>query len=78
LAALVWTWVALVVLGRFLAARGRRRLLLVLAIVMTLAVVMNLATPSAIERAVWAPFSVLVALVSWMCWWRERRAARRA
>ena len=78
LTALVWTWVALVVLGRFLAARGRRRVLLLLAIVMTIAVVMNLATPSAIERALWAPFSVIVALASWACWWRERRAARRA
>ena len=77
LAAVVWTWVALVVLGRFLAARGRRRLLLLLAIAMTLAVVMNLATPSVIERSVWAPFSVVVALASWACWWRERRVARR-
>ena len=77
LAAVVWTWVALVVLGRFLAARGRRRLLLLLAIGMTLAVVMNLSTPSVIERAVWTPFSLVAALASWVCWWRERRVARR-
>ena len=71
-AALVWVGVALVVLRRLLGPVGRRRTLLVVAVYSCLGVLLNAASPSSLERAIWAPFCVVVAVLSWWSW----RAAR--
>lgn len=72
-AAVVWVLLALVVLHRLLGPVGRRRTLLVLAVYLTLGVLLNLASPSVVERAVWVPFTLVSAALAWWCW----RAARR-
>lgn len=72
LAAVLWGWVALVVAGRFLGAVGQRRVLLALGVLSLVAIAMNLASPSAIERVIWAPFAAVMGVMTWACWWRAR------
>ena len=71
-AALVWVGVALVVLRRLLGPVGRRRTLLVVAVYSCLGVLLNAASLSSLERAIWAPFCLAVAVLAWWAW----RAAR--
>jgi hypothetical protein len=71
-AASVWVVAALVVLRRLLGPVGRRRTLLVVAVYSSLGVVLNAASPSSLERAMWAPFCLVVAALAWWSW----RAAR--
>jgi hypothetical protein len=75
LAAVLWGWAALVVLGRFLGAVGQRRVLLILGVLSLVSMAMNLASPSALERGLWTPFAVLMSVLSWICWWRARDRA---
>lgn len=72
-AALAWSWVALVVAGVFLQQRGRHRVLLVLSVLSLVGIAMNLASPSAMERAIWVPYGVILAVLSWTCWAQSRR-----
>lgn len=54
--------------------RGRRRLLTVLTAVMVLAAVMNAASPSPVERAIWTPFALVQILLLWAARRREGTA----
>ena len=72
-AAVLWLLVALVVVRRLLGPVGRRRVLLVLAVYLSLGVVLNLASPSPLERAVWTPFTLVTAALAWWCWRTARR-----
>jgi hypothetical protein len=71
--ALVWAGVAAVAAGRLLGPVGRRRLLVGAAAYLTLGIVMNAASPSGIERAVWVPATALGAGAAWMAWRESRR-----
>ncbi len=75
LASVLWGWAALVVLGRFLGAAGQRRVLLTLGVLALVSMAMNLVSPSALERGVWTPFSMVMSVLSWLCWWRARDRA---
>ena len=72
LAAVLWGWALLVVLGRFLGVVGQRRVLLALGVLSLVSIAMNFASPSALERGLWTPFAVLMSVLSWLCWWRAR------
>lgn len=71
--ALVWTGVAAVSAGRLLGPVGRRRLLLGAAVLSTLGIAMNAASPSTVERAVWVPLTAVGAALAWMAWRESRR-----
>ncbi len=73
-AAVLWLLLALVVARRLLGPVGRRRVLLGLAVYVSVGVLLNLVSPSVLERALWTPFTLVVAALAWWCW----RAARRA
>jgi hypothetical protein len=74
-AAVLWGWAALVVAGKSLGVVGQRRVLLVLGVLSLVSLAMNLASPSALERGIWAPFALVMAVLSWVCWWRARVGA---
>ncbi len=64
-AAVLWGWAALVVAGRSLGGVGQRRVLLVLGVLSLVSLAANLASPSAVERAIWAPVALVMAVLSW-------------
>jgi hypothetical protein len=74
-AAAVWVVVALVVGRRLMGPVGRRRVLLVLAVYSSLGVLLNAASPSVAERAIWAPFCLVTAALAWWCWRLARSEA---
>jgi len=71
--AFVWAGVAAVAAGRLLGPVGRRRLLLGAAAYSSLGIVMNAASPSGVERAVWVPATAVGAGLAWMAWRESRR-----
>jgi hypothetical protein len=75
-AVVVWLGIAGVAAGRLLGETGRRRTLLGAAIYGSVGIALNAASPSALERAVWVPGTVLGAGLAWMAW-REARSGRR-
>ena len=75
IAAVVWLWILLVVLGRSLGSVGRRRVLVVLAAYSALGVVANAASPSDLERAIWTPYCVALSGAAWCKARREHAAA---
>lgn len=70
--AVVWAGVAAVAAGRLLGPVGRRRLLLGVAAYSSLGIALNAASPSAVEKAVWVPATLVGAGLAWMAW-REAR-----
>jgi hypothetical protein len=74
-AATVWVAVALVVVRLLLGPVGRRRTLLVVAVYSSAGVLMNAASPSSLERAIWAPFCLVVAVLAWRSWRATRSGA---
>jgi hypothetical protein len=72
-AAVVWLFVAAVADGRLLGRTGRRRWLVGVAAYVTVGVLLNAISRSALERAVWVP----VCLVGAVLGWRAVRASRR-
>jgi hypothetical protein len=75
--ALAWLWVLLVVVRRSLGPTGRRRVLLVVAAYSTFGILANAASPSVLERAIWAPYCVVTAALAWWAW-RAARVEREA
>jgi hypothetical protein len=73
-AAIVLLLAAGVADGRLLGPSGRRRLLLVAAIYLTLGVALNAASRSKVEAAIWAPVCAVAAALAW----RAVRASRHA
>lgn len=71
--AVIWAGVAVLVGTQVLASRWHRRLLGGLIAVCVLSAVMNLASPSPVERIIWTPF----ALVQIALLWRARREEAR-
>jgi hypothetical protein len=69
----VWAGVAAVSAGRALGPVGRRRVLLAVAVYSSVGIVANAASPSAVERAVWVPLTVLGSGLAWMAWRESRR-----
>jgi len=73
ISAAVWAIVAASLGTSWLPARWRRRVLTVLAVLAPLSLVMNLATPSSIERAVWAPITAVQTVLVLLALRAERR-----
>ncbi|HSR24564.1 MAG TPA: hypothetical protein VLW53_13495 [Candidatus Eisenbacteria bacterium] len=71
----VWLGVAAIAAGRLLGPTGRRRTLLGVTIYSAAGIALNALSPSATERAIWVPGTVLGTALAWMAW-REARAAR--
>ena len=71
--AVAWAAVAAVAAGRLLGPVGRRRLLLGAAAYCSLGVVLNAASPSTVERAVWVPLTAVGAGLAWTAWRDSRR-----
>lgn len=63
--AVVWAAVTVALVAPGLSRRSRRRLVTVLLPVMVLSAVMNAASPSPAERALWTPFAVVQLVLLW-------------
>lgn len=76
IATLVWLALGAIAIGRLLGPNGRRRTLLGAAVYISLGVAANAASPSALERAIWVPATVVGAGLAWSAWRRARSAPR--
>lgn len=68
---------AALAVGRLVRGRRRATVLAAVTVYSALGVVANLATPSPVERAIWAPVTVALTILFALLTVRERRAARR-
>ncbi|WP_029288558.1 hypothetical protein [Cellulomonas sp. HZM] len=61
----VYLALATVAAGRIGSTTARRRVLRVLSLAMAAGAVLNVASPSLVERVCWVPFCVVAAVASW-------------